>query len=165
MKAQGWFVSALVAGGVVFSVKTTAGCLNKPAPDQRLASQLDDLCDIARDGAKAPEAGVRALGKYMGKHVGELMGNLGSTIALIEKIPDDEAHDERARVARDRIQKPLRACHDDWQRFGEAIENDPKAAELMQGAMVRLNRTIEILFGNQRFTLRGLPAQLEQLVQ
>jgi hypothetical protein len=161
MTAQGWLTTALVAGGVVFAVKTTAGCLNKPAPDQRLAAQLDDLCSIARDGADHPEAGVRALGRYLGKHTGELLGNLGDTITLIERIPDDEAHDERARVARDRIQKPLRACETDWQRFGEAIEADPKASALIDTAMVRLNRTLEIVFGSGAFSVRDLPEQLE----
>jgi hypothetical protein len=161
MRAQGWFVTALVAGGAVFAVKTTAGCLNKPAPDQKLAAQFDDLCSIARDGADHPEAGVRALGRYLGKHTGELLGNLGDTIALIERIPDDEAHDERARIARDRIQKPLRACEADWQRFGDAIEADPAASELIATAMVRLNRTIEIVFGGNAFSVRDLPVQLE----
>lgn len=157
-------MSALAAGGVVLAIKMTGGCLNKPAPDQKLAGRLEDLCDIARDGATKPEAGVRALGKYMGKHAGDLTGELADTIALIERIPDDEAHDERARVARDRIQKPLRACHADWQRFGEAIEADPKASELMEHAMVRLNRTLEIVFGGRAFTLHDLPQQLEQMI-
>lgn len=164
MKAKGWFVSALVAGGVVFSIKTMGGCLNKPAPDQQLAGRLDDLCEIARDGASDPQGGVRDLGRYMAKHAGDLLGSFGDTIALIERVPDDEAHDERARLARDRIHQPLRACEDDWVRFGEAIEADPAASAMMEKAMVRLNRTIEILFGNRRVTLRDLPRQLEQLL-
>ncbi|MBL0216974.1 MAG: hypothetical protein IPQ07_24260 [Myxococcales bacterium] len=164
MKAKGWFVSALIAGGALFSVKTMGGCLNKAAPDQELAGRLDDLCEIARDGAAKPEAGVRALGRYMVKHTGDLLGSFGDTIALIERVPDDEAHDERARLARERIQKPLVACEADWQRFGEAIEADPKASALVDKAMIRLNRTIEILVGNQRLTLRGLPQELERLL-
>jgi len=169
MKAKGWFAMALVAGGVGFSVKTVGGCLNRPAPDQELAGRLDDLCAIAHDGADKPEAGVRALGRYMVKHTGDLLGNLGDTIALIERVPDDEAHDERARLARDRIRKPFAACEQDWQRFGEAIEADPKAAALMEKAMVRLNRTFEILFGGrgatQSWTLRDLPRRLEHVLE
>lgn len=162
MTAKGWFVVALVAAGATFAVKTTAGCLNKPAPDQKLAGRLDDLCEIARDGAAHPAAGVRALGKYMGKHAGDLLGELGDTVALIERISDDDAHDERARMARERIHAPLLACHRDWQKFGEAIEQNPEAKAMMDKAMVRLNRTLEILFGNGVFTLRDLPGELER---
>ncbi len=162
MTAKAWFAVAFVAGGAMFAVKTTAGCLNKPAPDQRLAGRLDDLCDIARAGADKPEAGVRALGKYMGKHAGDLLGDFGDTIALIERIADDDAHDERARMARERIHAPLAACEQDWQRFGRAIENDPAAKAMIDKAMLRLNRTLEILFGNRAWTLRDLPSQLER---
>lgn len=163
MTAKRWFAAALVAGGVAYSVNTASGCLNKPAPDQKLAGQLDDLCDIARDGADKPVDGVKALGKYMARHGGDLLENFGDTIALIERIPDDDAHDERARMARDRIHAPLRACERDWQRFGQAIERDPEAAALMERAMMRLNRTLEILMG-KRVSVDGLPQQLERLV-
>ncbi len=165
MTAKGWFAVALVAGGAMFAVKTTAGCLNKPVPDQRLAGRFDDLCDIARKGVDKPEAGVRSLGAYMGKHAGDLLGDFGNTIALIERIPDDEAHDERARMARERIHAPLVACERDWQRFGEAIESDPAAKAMIDKAMIRLNRTLEILFGNRAFTLRDLPSQLERALE
>ncbi len=160
MKAKSWFVLALVAGGGVISVRTMGGCLNSTSPDQKLASRLDDLCDIARDGADKPVAGVRALGRYMGKHAGDLLGELGETVALIERISDDEAHDQRARVARDRIQKPLRGCENDWQRFNDSIEANPEARAMVDKAMIRLNRTLEILFGSTRWTLRDLPQQL-----
>lgn len=162
MTAKGWFAAALVAGGTMFAIKTTAGCLNKPAPDQKLAGRLDDLCAIARDGAADAQAGVRALGKYLGKHTGDLLGDFGDTVALIERVKDDEAHDERARMARDRIHAPLLACQRDWQRFGEAVDRDPTAKAAVDRAMVRLNRTLEILFGNRAFTLRDLPSQLER---
>ena len=161
MKATRWLAIAAIAGGAAYTAK---GCLNRPAPDQKLAGQLDDLCDIARDGAEKPVAGVKALGRYMVKHGGDLLENFGNTIAVIERIADDEAHDERARMARDRIQGPLRACERDWQRFGQAIDRDPEAAAMMERAMMRLNRTLEILFGGKRVTLDGLPRQLEQLV-
>lgn len=160
MKAKGWFVLALVAGGGVVSVRTMGGCLNQASPDQKLAARLDDLCDIAKDGADKPVAGVRALGRYMGKHTGDLLGDLGATVALIERIPDDDAHDQRARMARDRIQKPLRGCENDWQRFSDSIEANPEARAMVDKAMIRLNRTLEILFGSNAWTLRGLPQQL-----
>jgi hypothetical protein len=162
MTAKGWFVVALVAGGAAFAVKTTAGCLNKPAPDQKLAGRLDDLCDIARDGADKPEAGIRALGKYLGKHAGDLLGDFGDTVALIERVADDDAHDERARMARERISAPLLACERDWRRFEQAVENDPAARAVLDKAMTRLNRTLEILFGNRAWTLRDLPSELER---
>ncbi len=160
MKAKGWFALVLIAGGGVVSVRAMGGCLDQPSPDQKLAARLDDLCDIARDGAEKPVAGVRALGRYMGKHTGDLLGELGDTIALIERIPDDDAHDQRARTARDRIQKPLRGCENDWQRFNDSIEANPEARALVDKAMIRLNRTLEILFGGNAWTLRDLPRQL-----
>ncbi len=138
------------------------GCLSKPAPDVRLAGRFDDLCDIARDNVKTPEKGVRALGKYFLKHGDDMFGEWGGTIAEIEKIKDDDKHDDRARVARDRLRQPLRACEDDWVRFAEAVDSSPEASELVTNAMERLNRTFEIILSSRaHFDFDHLPQQLE----
>lgn len=167
MKTRGWIVIALVVG-VVFGLRPYAGCMNQPEPDQRLAAHFAELCVIARDHVAKPEKGVRVLGRYLGTNTGPILGSLGSTIALIERIPDDGAHDARARLARDRIQKPLRTCERDWQRFAEAVEANPEASALVDHAAKRLNRTLEIIFGGRAgarpFTLRELPARLRRLL-
>jgi hypothetical protein len=164
MKIKGWFVSALVIGGVFFSVRTMRGCLTKAAPDQELAARFDDLCEIARDGTSKPEAGVTVLGRYLAAHFGDLLGNFGDTLALIEGVADDDDHDARAALARERLQKPLTACETDWQRFADAIEADPKARAMIEKAMIRFNRTLDILVGKQQLTLRNLPQQLQHLL-
>jgi hypothetical protein len=158
MNAKRWVVAAVVVGGIVFAQR---GCLNQLAPDEKLAEHLEAMCTIARDHVDSPEPGVRALGRYLGRHAGEILGNVGSTIALIERIPDDTKHDERARVARQRIQTPARACEEDWARFNRAVERDPNAKALLERHLRRLNRTLEIVFGKTSFTLRDLPRQLE----
>jgi hypothetical protein len=160
MKTHGWILGALVAGGVVFAMR---GCLSKEAPDERLAGRFATLCDIARDNLATPERGVRKLGHYLGEHTGDLFGDFGETIATIEKVRDDRKHDDRARVARDRLRAPLRACERDWTRFAQAVEGDPAAAELVQHTAERLNRTLEILLSGARF--EQLPAQLEKLLE
>jgi hypothetical protein len=157
MKAKGWFATALVAGGIAMTVKMTGGCLNRPAPDQKLASEFEDLCEIARKGADKPVAGVKALGKYLVLHAGDMAKNLLDTIGMIERIADDEAHDERARIARDRWMEE--ACPADMNRFDEAITNSPEATELVEKAAIRVNRTFEILFGNG-VRLRDLPERM-----
>lgn len=157
MKAKGWITTALVAGGLVFAVKTTGGCLNRPAPDQKLAGQFEDLCEIAKKGAEKPVAGVKALGKYMVLNGGDIAKNLVDTVALIERIKDDDAHDERARVARDRMLES--ACPADWQAFDEAINDSPEAMELLNKAGERLARTLEIILGPGA-RLRDLPQTL-----
>ncbi len=164
MKAKAWFVLALVAGGGVYAVKTTAGCLNRPDPDQRLAGRIEDMCEIARDGADDPKGGLRALGKYLGKHGGDLLKDFGDTVAIIERVKDDDAHDERARMARGRIHAPILACQRDWSRFHDAIADDPEAKEILDRAMQRLNRTLDILFGS-RVGLRDLPGELERALE
>jgi hypothetical protein len=91
--------------------------------------------------------------------------NFGDTIAAIESIKDDAQHDARARAARGTMLAPLAACHDTWEQFGEAVEGNPDAAEMVNHAMDRLERTVNIIFaGNpsaSRFTFRDLPSQLE----
>lgn len=159
MNKKGWLVAAaLVAGGVVFA---RGGCLNQTtkAPDQRLASRLDDLCKIAREGAKAPVAGVKKLGAYMGKHTGDMLGDFGATIATIERITDDKKHDARAALARDRWHAV--ACPADWMRFDDAIQKNPEATALMTHFAERLNRTLEIILGSGAMpTLSGLDLEL-----
>lgn len=162
-KTKGWIVGALVAGGAVMAMR---GCLSKAPPDARLAGRFDDLCDIARDNVKSPEKGVRALGKYLVKHTDDIFSEWGATIVEIEKIKDDDKHDDRARVARDRLREPLRACEDDWMRFAEAVEGDHAASELVANAAERLNRTFEIILsGSARFDWKHLPQQLEAAIK
>lgn len=159
MKLTRWLVPAVLAGGVLWGVR--GGCLDDAeAPDQELAGHLADLCDIARDHISAPEKGVRKLGRYLGKHADDMFGDFGGTLAIIERIDDDRKHDDRARVARDRIHKPLRACERDWQRFAQAVEADPKASALVERFGRRLNRTFEIIFSAKDAELRDLPTLL-----
>ena len=161
MTAKGWIAGALVAGGVVFALD--GGCLNsEPAPDERLAKHFDGMCAIARDNIKTPERGVRKLGRYLDKHARDMFGDFGDMLATIERIPDDDKHDRRAEKARSRLQRPFIVCGRYWQRFGDAVENDPKALELVQNFNDRLGRTFEIIFsGAEGFDLLELPKQLQ----
>ena len=138
------------------------GCLSKAAPDEQLASRFDDLCDIARKNVETPQKGVRAMGVYMLKHTDDMLGEFGGTIATIEAIKDDDKHDKRAEVARDRLRAPLQACETDWIRFFEAVDADPKASEMVANAGERLNRTFEIIFSTRstKLDFRHLPQQL-----
>lgn len=156
MTRKGWLVGAVIVGGSVLAMR---GCLSTPSPDERLAGRFEAMCEIARVNVHAPERGVRELGHYLGRHLGDITGELGETIAMIERISDDDKHDERARLARDRIRKPVRACEDDWMKFAEAVEADEAASQLVANTAERLNRTLEILLG-ARVKLRDLPAYL-----
>lgn len=166
MKLEGWLFSALLAGGVVLGFRASGGCLDRSeAPDEKLAGHFEDLCGIARDNVKTPEAGVRKLGRYMGSHTDDMLAALGGTIQTIERIADDEDHDARARLARDRFAKPLRACERDWMRFIEAVDADPAANALIEHTSKRLERTLNIIFKGATLDLRTLPHQLEHLLE
>lgn len=165
MTTKGVLAGVLVAAGLVLTIR--GGCLNETtkAPDERLANRLDELCEIAKDNIETPVRGVQRLGHYMAKHSGELHGDWGATLAAIERIQDDAKHDARARVARDRIRKPLIACQRTWMRFGEAVERNPEASAMVDRFNKRLNRTFEIIFsGAPSLTFRELPQQLERLI-
>ncbi|HEU4611087.1 MAG TPA: hypothetical protein VFS15_03380 [Kofleriaceae bacterium] len=163
MKLTGWVTGAIVAGGVVFAMR--GGCLNRSssAPDERFAGRLDDMCQIARKNIKTPETGLRRLGAYLDKHTGDMLGEWGDTLAAIERIPDDARHDDRARLARDRIRKPVLACAGDWNRFFNAVEADPAAKALFEHFAERLGRTLEIIGSGG--TLRDLPGALDQAIE
>jgi hypothetical protein len=102
------------------------------------------------------------MGRYLDRHTGDLFGEWGDTLAAIERIPNDDKHDDRARLARDRIRKPLLACQRDWMRFGQAVENDPAAKALLEHFNERLSRTFEIIASG--WTLRDLPRELDQAI-
>jgi hypothetical protein len=58
---------------------------------------------------------------------------------------------------------PLAACHESWQKFGEAVEGNAEAADLVNRAMERLERTMNIIFsGGPGFTFTNLPSELER---
>lgn len=160
MKLTRWVVGALIAGGVVLTMRS--GCLSKgPAPDERFASRLVDLCEIARKNVDSPERGVRLLGRYLDKHTGDLLGEWGDTIAAIERIPDDTKHDDRARLARDRMRKA--SCAEDWNAFNRAVERDPAAKALVERFAERLQRTFEII--GSGWSLKNLPSALETAIE
>jgi hypothetical protein len=161
MTSNRWMVAALMSAGAVFAYR---GCLRPLDPDQQLGGHLASLCEVARDHVTAPAQGVRQLGRYLGKHAGEMLGDFGSTLAIIERIDDDDAHDERAGIARARIQAPLRACQADWQRFAEAVEADPEASALIAHNVERLGRTLEIILSGAKLDVLHLPSQLAHAV-
>ena len=160
MKLKGWVVAAALAGGAVYASR---GCLNQQAPDEKLAGHFADLCSIARDNVETPVAGVDEMGRFLAKTSPAMVSELAQTIVLIEKIPDDKKHDDRARVARDRISAPTRACERDWQRFGQAVQGNREAKQKVDRAMVRLNRTFEIIFGGKAVGFAELPQQIEHV--
>jgi len=162
MKKLGWIATALVAGGVAYSIN--GGCLSSERePDARLAGHFEKMmCGIARDNIKTPERGVRQLGHYLDKHAGEMFGDFGDMLATIERIPDDAKHDRRAERARDTLARPVIRCGRDWNRFGEAVSEDPRAIEVLERFNERLGRTFEIIFGDgSQFDLLTLPNKLE----
>jgi hypothetical protein len=142
---RGVVLGAMILGAGVYELK---GCLSKPAPDVALAGRFEDICSIARANIESPVHGVKKLGGYLQKHLGDITGEFGDTLAVIEGIRDDAEHDARAELARERLLHPLAACEDDMMRFAEAVENDPEAKRLHDEAIERFARTIMILVGD-----------------
>jgi hypothetical protein len=160
MKRSTWIGAVVLAGGVFVALRTTSGCLTKD-PDQKLAGRFDALCEIAGDNVDSPASGIRKIGRYLGGHTDDILGELGGTIQVIETIADDDAHDARARLARTRIHKPLHECEETWKRFAQAVESDPEANQLLQRGMDRLGRTLEIIFGEGKtIDFKHLPVDL-----
>lgn len=145
-----WMLIGCALAGVV-AVRTVAcagGDRPKLEPDQRLAVHAQHLCAIAKAGVAQPRTGVVRMLRYHGDHAPDMAAALAETLVLIERIPDDRAHDARARVARDRLRAPVAACEETWQRFGDAVAKDPEAAAILERATTRLGRTFEIVFGH-----------------
>jgi hypothetical protein len=159
MNAKGWVATLVVVGGLGIGIRSQ-GCESGPAPDQQLAQHLEDICDIGRANIETPAKGVKKLDRYLTKNLGDITGSFGSTIAAIERIPSDDKHDARARLARDRIHAPVIVCAGDWNRFADAVMGDPEAAAMVERAGNRLSRTFDILLGKRVFNLRELPTRL-----
>ncbi len=130
------------------------------APDEKLARHLSGICKIAKANANSPVKGVKSLFHFMGHHSSSMMKEFGDTLILIERIADDEAHDQRAREAGKRIQKPFKGCERDLERFVLAIENDEEASALMQRGSERLGRTLELIFDPQGSGFSGSFSEL-----
>ena len=120
------------------------------APDQRLANHAQAMCKIAAAGALHPDDGVARLFRYYGERGPAMAHDWAELLVIIERIDDDRAHDDRARLAQRRIYAPAAACLDTFQRFADAVEDDPAASARVERGMTRFSRTIEILFGGGR---------------
>ena len=155
MKMSGWLVTALIGAGAVYGLR--GGCVNSSAPDEELADHFEELCEIASHNIDSPKKGVKKLGRYMARHLDDILGDFGATIITIEKVSDDKKHDERARLARDRMQQPWIECQSEWQEFWMAVDEDPEASEMANRAADRLGRTFEIIFSSKDVNLRNLP--------
>lgn len=157
MKTQ-WKIVLLVAVlGAVWLYRGGA----KKAPDERLARHFDGICKIAKSNAQTPVKGVKGLFHYLGHNSPNMMKEFGETLVVIERIADDEAHDNRARKAGQRIRKPLVKCERDLQRFFAAVERNPEASKLMERGSERLGRTLELIFGAEG---KGWSASLPELL-
>jgi hypothetical protein len=161
MKMNRVVIAALVAGGAVAAVKM-GGCLSSKDPDEKFGGHVEDICKIARDGAGKPVAGVKKLGHFLADHAGDMAKEYVDTIALIELIEDDGKHDDRARLAHERMVGPLVDCIKDLENFLDAIEGNEEASALVNHTMERIDRTLNIIGGGLRSTVlqRKLPAQL-----
>jgi hypothetical protein len=157
MKLKGWLLSAVIVGGVGYGIR--GGCVNSTAPDEELADHFEELCEIAGDNIDTPKKGVKKLGKYFARHLDDMLSDFGSTIVAIETIKDDDKHDARAYLAKERMQKPWIACYRDWQQFWTAVDEDPEASAIANRTIERLGRTLEIIFSGhaKNVTVRTLP--------
>ena len=142
---------------VVFGVVWWAARGGGKAPDQRLADHARALCKIAAAGADDPEAGVGQMFRYYRERGPAMARDWAALLVAIERIDDDRAHDERARLAARRLHAPLAACAPTFERFGRAVEADPAASARLQRGMERLGRTIEILVGGGGGDLLRMP--------
>ena len=145
MNAQRLVVAALVAGGI--AVVSARSCRSPAAPDERYAEHLHQLCGIATQHVDKPLPGVRVLGAYLGKHAGHMLKDFADTLAMIERIDNEDKHDDRARKTRDRWVEA--SCPEDWMDFVDAIEQDEKASALLEYRIERISRTLEIILNGQ----------------
>jgi len=150
------WIAVLVVGGLA----VRSGCSSEaPAPDERLAKQFRAICKITERHVDSPRAGVQQLSRYLGDHAPDLLHDWAELLVLIERIDDDEAHDDRARLAGRRFEKVLSPCHEAMSEFADAVEGDEEATRLLQHNLERLNRSIEIILtGGAENLLRELPA-------
>jgi hypothetical protein len=120
---------------------------SRKAPDERLADHTRRLCKIAAAGIEHPDDGVRAMFHYYGKQGPTMAKDWADLLVLIERIDDDRAHDERARLASRRLHAPAIACARTFQQFAKAVEDDEDASSRLQRGVDRLGRTIELILG------------------
>ena len=131
------------------------------APDERLASRIDDLCQIAAKHVTKPKLGVTRWFHYLGAHSPDMLEQTGKMFVDIERIADDSKHDERARLAARRLHPVLQRCEKPLEEFFRAVEADPEANELYTRGMERFSRTLAILSGADPHNL--LSGQLSPL--
>lgn len=131
----------------------------RPAqPDQKLVGHISDICKIAERGIESPYKGVQKLFSYYGQNTPNMFKEWGELLVTIERIKDDKAHDERARLAGRRLHNASVSCERTFERFGLAIENDPKASKLLERGTNRLGRTLELIFsGGAASSMSFLP--------
>jgi hypothetical protein len=135
----------MVLLGVVAVLGGLRACLHQ-APDERIGEFSEAICAVAKRGKKAPLDGVNRLFALMARRGPDLLHDWGELLVEIEKIDDSRKHDDRARLAHDRIMAPLGACMDDLDEFLTAVEQDHEASERLENGVERLLGTLEIIF-------------------
>jgi len=139
----------MVLLGVVTVLGGLRACLHQ-APDERLGKVSEEICAIAKRGKKAPLDGVNRLFALTARRGPDILHDWGELLVEIEKIDDDDDHDERARLAHERVVGPLYACAGDLAEFDYAVGSDPEASERLESGVERLLQTLQIIFDPQR---------------
>ena len=133
------------------------------APDERLAGHARAMCQIAAEGVEHPDDGVARMFHYYGRRGPAMAHDWAELLVLIERIDDDRAHDDRARLAAKRMHAPAAACAETFSRFAQAVEDDPAASARLDRGMKRFGRTLEILLGGSGDFLRAPFGDLSRL--
>ncbi|HEY0253046.1 MAG TPA: hypothetical protein VGC41_16030 [Kofleriaceae bacterium] len=154
-----WLFALAIVGGGIYAMR---GCLSpRPAPDTRIVERVDDLCTIARRNISTPEQGVRAWGTYLGKHLGDITGDFGELVVVVDRADDPDA---RALSAHEKLKGAVLACEQTLNDFSKAIEGNQAARELLQKQLDRTARAMSIILsGHANGGL--IPAELSGAIQ
>jgi hypothetical protein len=161
-----WRFTILAALGFTLVMWLYPDEQRRRGPDDKLVKYVDGMCEVMGKHVDTPRAGVDALFGYYGRNAPDMFMQFGALLVEIERIPDDRAHDRRARKANAKLRKAFKRCEPTAERFAQAVERDPRARTKLERGVERLGRTLEILLGGAggKSPLGGLSTEVRRLL-
>ena len=114
---------------ILISVLLLGACA---APEQQLATHVDEVADLYRTHRGAPQDGIRALHVYLQNHLSDIEGHASAVKSAVQSAGSPEDRSARAQKALTVLKEPLAALEREGRAFRAQAARDAGVQQVIE---------------------------------